>query len=238
MDTIETFAIIAAAGKGLRMGSKTKKQYLTLDGIPVLIRALMAMDTCDQISEMILVVPKDDRAFCKKNIIDPFEFEKPIHLVEGGRQRQDSVFSGLKQVQEKKAPGKETLVMIHDGVRPFVSRNIIKTCLDHAIEYGACIPVVKITDTVKVVGPDAVIQNTLNRSSLFGAQTPQAFRLELILRAYAYAMETSFSGTDEASLVEHLGEKVKTIHGSSENIKLTTQEDLVWGRYLLNQRSG
>jgi len=229
----QNFAIVVAAGKGLRMGSEIKKQYLYLDKIPILSRTIMAFDNCDKIHEIVLVIPKQDHGYCKKHILDPFGFAKKIHLVEGGNKRQDSVLNGLKRVSDRTNIDKEAIVLIHDGVRPFVNQNMIKEGIQKAIEYGACIPAVKITDTVKQVCPDFSIQKTLNRQFLYTAQTPQTFKLNLIMRAFDYAIKTSFSGTDDASLVEHLGEKVVIIKGSNSNIKITTQEDLVLGKHLL-----
>ena len=233
MDKLRHFTIVVAAGKGLRMGLKTKKQYLHLDGIPILSRTIMVFDNCDHIHEIILVVPKEDKEYCKSHIIDPYGFKKKVHLLEGGKKRQDSVLNGLKYIRDKMNHDKDTIVLIHDGVRPFISQNIIEDCILNAIEYGACIPAVKVTDTVKVVLPDSVIQKTLNRENLYIAQTPQTFKLSLLLHAFDHAMKICFSGTDDASLVEHLGHTVVIVKGSNLNIKITTQEDLVLGKYLL-----
>ncbi len=233
MNESRHFAIIVAAGKGLRMGAKAKKQYLYLDKIPILARTIMAFDTCDQLHEIILVIPKEDEKYCKTHIIDPYGFTKKIHLIAGGDQRQDSVLTGLKFIGDKSNQDCEAIVMIHDGVRPFVNQNMIKDSIRTAIEYGACIPAVKITHTVKKVLGGSVIQKTIDRENLYMAQTPQTFKLDLILRAVEHAVKTSFSGTDDASLVENLGHKVMIIQGSELNIKITTPEDLVLGKYLL-----
>jgi 2-C-methyl-D-erythritol 4-phosphate cytidylyltransferase len=237
MYLIQNYSIIVAAGKGLRMGSKLKKQYLHLEGIPILARTIMAFDNCDQINEIILVIPKIDHDYCKKHIIDPFDFVKKIYLVEGGNKRQDSVLNGLNCVHDIMSLNKEVkevIVLIHDGVRPFVNHNMIEDCIQNAIAYGACIPAVKITDTVKQLGCDLSIQKTINRQFLYAAQTPQTFKIELILRAFEHARKTGFSGTDDASLVEHLGDKVVVAKGSNLNIKITTKQDLVLGKFLLN----
>jgi 2-C-methyl-D-erythritol 4-phosphate cytidylyltransferase len=233
MDELRHFAIIVAAGKGLRMDLKIKKQYLHLDGIPILTRTIMTFDRCDPVHEIILVVPKQEKAYCKTKIIDPYGFKKQIHLIEGGKERQDSVLNGLNYIRNKMSRDKEAIVMIHDGVRPFVSQNMIKNCIKNAIEHGACIPAVRITDTVKQVSPDLVIQKTISRENLYKAQTPQTFELDLILRAFEHAGRILFLGTDDASLVEHLGHKVVIIKGSKRNVKITTPEDLVLGKYLL-----
>ncbi|SDT96294.1 2-C-methyl-D-erythritol 4-phosphate cytidylyltransferase [Desulfobacula phenolica] len=234
MQSLETFVIVVAAGKGLRMGLKTKKQYLCLEGIPILTRTIMVFDRCDQLNEIVLVVPQDEMAYCKKNIIDPFGFAKKIHLVEGGKERQDSVLNGLKKVRDRRNHEKKTMVMIHDGVRPFVDQRIIEECIHSAVEYGACIPAVKITDTVKQVSENLSIEKTLNRENLYKAQTPQVFKMELIWDAFEHAGATCFSGTDDASMIEHSGQKVFVVKGSKLNIKITTPEDLALGKYLLS----
>lgn len=235
MYEMKNFAIIVAAGKGLRMESGTKKQYLCLDGIPVLARTIMAFEKCYQINEIILVIPKDDKEYCKAVIIDPYGFEKKIHLVEGGKERQASVYKGLGKVRDIIKLGEKAIVLIHDGVRPFVPESIIKDCIENAIKYDACIPVVKISDTIKKITHDLIIEKTLDRKFLCNAQTPQAFKVDVILQAFEYALKTSFSGTDDASLVEHSGQRVVVIKGSKLNIKITTPEDLVLGEHILKK---
>ncbi|MCP3875494.1 MAG: 2-C-methyl-D-erythritol 4-phosphate cytidylyltransferase [Desulfobacteraceae bacterium] len=235
MNPSENYVIIVAAGKGLRMESKTKKQYLDLNGIPILARTIMAFDICDKIGEIVLVIPEEDDGYCKEHVIDPFEFKKTIHLVKGGSQRQISVMNGLKQINKIVNSKKEIIVMIHDGVRPFIDQSIVQACIQKAIEHGACIPGEPISDTVKHVNPDLTIKKTVNREFLYRAQTPQTFKLDLIMKAYEHAGQTSFWGTDEASLVEHLGGKVHVIQGSKRNIKITNPDDLVLGKYLLEK---
>ncbi len=235
----KNFVIIVAAGKGLRMGAATKKQYLCLDEIPILTHTIMAFDRCDYIHEIILVIPEKDQHYCQKYIIDPFVFTKNIHIAQGGKKREDSVFNGLNMVCERIESVNKTIVMIHDGVRPFVDDSIIKNCINGAIQYGACIPAVKITDTIKQVCSDKeinsgfFIQKTINRESLYSAQTPQTFKLDLILKAFDHAKKNGFSGTDDASLLEYSGYNVYIAKGSKLNIKITTPEDLVLGKYLL-----
>jgi 2-C-methyl-D-erythritol 4-phosphate cytidylyltransferase len=128
----------------------------------------------------------------------------------------------------------DTIVLIHDGVRPFVGQDLIKESIETARRSGACIPAVPITDTVKQAGPDALVQKTMDRACLYTVQTPQAFRLDLILQAFDHAQKTGFIGTDDASLVEHMGGEVRLIKGAKSNIKLTTPEDLEWGEFFLN----
>jgi len=232
---MKNVVIIVAAGKGIRMESRTKKQYLHIDGIPVLSRTIMMFEKCDQINEILLVVPTKDKEYCKENIIDPYGFKKQIHLVEGGKQRQESVCNGLRWISDRIESKKEIIVLIHDGVRPFVHENMIKDCIRNAVEYGACIPVVKISDTIKKIHLDSSIEKTLNRDFLCSAQTPQVFKMDVLSRAFEYAVKTSFWGTDDASVVEHSGQRVVTINGSKLNIKITTPEDLILGEQILKK---
>mgnify|MGYP002725681399 CR=1 FL=1 len=195
MHSIKNFAVIVAGGKGLRMASKTKKQYLCLNGVPILSHALKVFEQSNQIHEIILVIPKGDTEYCKEHIIDSSGFTKKIKLVEGGATRQESVLNGLKQLNTRTNLSNETIVLIHDGVRPFVDNKIIENCITNAFKYGACIPAINITDTVKQVRSDLSIQKTLNRELLYTAQTPQAFKLELIIHAYEHALKSAFVGT-------------------------------------------
>ncbi len=232
MDTRQIFAIIVAGGKGLRMGGRVKKQFRNIDQTPVLSRTLMQFDQCDMIESLILVVPAEDEMFCQKQIVEPCRLRKPVYLVPGGKQRQDSVYNGLKKAAQEAVSQNDTLVLIHDGVRPFVPQNLIVSCIKKAKTHGACIPVMAITDTIKRVGQDNHIDTTLDRNNLVTVQTPQAFHLDLLLKAFLHARQTGFSGTDDASLVEHLGNKVAMIPGSKNNIKITTSEDLRLAHYI------
>jgi 2-C-methyl-D-erythritol 4-phosphate cytidylyltransferase len=213
-------AIIAAAGKGLRMNSLTPKQYLDLGGVPVLSRTLLAFDACIFISRIILVVPAGDIEFCKKKIIGPASIRQNITLVEGGPDRQDSVYNGLLAVEDRK-----NVVVIHDGVRPFVNHSVIEECIREAVLHGACILGLPASDTLKTGDASGFIEKTLERNSVWLVQTPQAFDYSLIKRAHEKARKEGFTGTDDALLVERLGEKVKIVRGSSNNIKITTKED-------------
>jgi 2-C-methyl-D-erythritol 4-phosphate cytidylyltransferase len=234
MDSFRHLAIIVAAGKGLRMQSRKKKQYLELDKIPVLTRTITAFDSHEKIDNIILVLPAEDRRFCSDFLITPFGFQTPIHLVNGGTTRQESVSNGLRKVGKLSPSFEKTIALIHDGVRPFIDKVLIDDCIKKAVVTGACIPAVKITDTVKVVLNRDKISKTLDRDLLFQAQTPQVFRLDLILKAFAHARDTSFIGTDDASIMEHAGFSVSITTGSSFNIKLTTPGDLLLANYLLN----
>ncbi|MEE4365399.1 MAG: 2-C-methyl-D-erythritol 4-phosphate cytidylyltransferase [Desulfotignum sp.] len=227
--------IIVAAGKGCRMGGDTKKQYLVLDAVPVLTRTIMVFDRHDAMDDIVVVIPEQDQDYCRTHIVAPYAFTKKIHLVKGGGTRQASVVNGLSRAARlcDTAPG--SLVLIHDGVRPFVSLDLINRLMEIAAKKGGCIPALCVNDTLKLTDQNRQVQKTLDRNQIFRAQTPQVFRLDLIRRAYVFAEKTQFSGTDDASVMEHADFAVFTTPGSSDNIKLTTPDDLVLARCIMNQ---
>jgi len=214
-------AIIVAAGSGRRMKQKTPKQYLDLAGIPILGRTLRVFDRHPQISAIFLVVSLNDFDFCRGHILPSLDRQSAVELVPGGEERQDSVYEGLKR-----AGAAGEIVLIHDGVRPFVTGEMISACIEGAAECGACIPGIAASDTLKRVGADGIIEKTLPRDGVWLAQTPQAFEVELIRRAYAHAIETGTRVTDDAGAVENFGKPVRMIPGSPYNIKITTPADL------------
>jgi len=234
MDRKQNIAIIVAGGSGLRMASEKKKQYLLIDEIPILTRTIQRLDQINQIDSIILVIPKEDQTYCQSNIIDPFDFEHPIHIVFGGQTRQDSVFNGLLYINEKKIAKPDAIVLIHDGVRPFVNNKIIANCIQGAKQSGACIPVVKLTDTIKELNQNSLIMKTIDRELLYSAQTPQVFEFNLIFSAFEYAIKNSFTGTDDASILEYVKKPVAVCEGSKLNIKITTPDDLILGSHILN----
>jgi 2-C-methyl-D-erythritol 4-phosphate cytidylyltransferase len=217
----KVYAIIVAAGKGLRLQGVLRKQYLALDGVPILRHTLNTIDGCEQVNQIILVAPKEDLDFCRNEFLMSSELQKDVRLVAGGSERQDSVFNGLNAIESD-----DGIVLIHDGVRPFVRRSHLTACINGAAEFGACILGIPAFDTVKQVSSTNEITQTLKRDNLWLAQTPQAFQLKLIKKAHEAAKQEGFVGTDDASLVERLGEVVKIIPGSRSNIKITDREDL------------
>lgn len=233
MDGIRCIPVIVAGGKGRRMGEQVKKQYLMLDGLPVLVRTLKVFDRHAGLDPAILVVPEKDRSWCQKNLIQPHGFVRPIHLVSGGGTRQESVRNGIRKAESLAGDPVRTLVLIHDGVRPFVPQDLIDSLMETAVRKGGSIPVLAVADTLKQVGLDSRIQKTLNRDQVFRAQTPQVFRLDLILKAFEHAQDSGFTGTDDSSLMEHAGFAVYAIPGSAGNIKLTTPQDLELARHIL-----
>jgi 2-C-methyl-D-erythritol 4-phosphate cytidylyltransferase len=214
-------AIIVAAGKGIRMKGTMRKQYLDLSGRPVLAHSIMAFDSCSQVEEIFLVVPKEDIEYCQNKILSLLDLKNQINLVYGGAKRQDSVYNGLKAIN------KDTdTVVIHDGVRPFIQAEDLKECILGSKKFGACILGTPASDTLKSVDKSDIIETTLPREYIWLAQTPQAFQYDLILKAHETARRDGYIGTDDASLVERLGADVKIIDGSRFNIKITKKEDL------------
>ncbi len=213
-------AIIVAGGAGKRMGAGMRKQYLRLGGLPVLSRTLLAVDACPMISRICLVVPKEDHDYIRRHVLSPIPLRSEIQMISGGEKRQASVYNGLSALTDTGG-----VVIIHDGVRPFITVNQIEACICAAKEAGACILGIPVSDTLKSV-KDAYISSTPRRDCLWLAQTPQGFAFELIQKAHENALAKGFSGTDDASLVEYSGHRVKVIRGSSRNIKITTPEDL------------
>lgn len=218
-------AIIVAAGKGIRMNDPTRKQYLDLAGRPILAHSVMAFDTCELIDKIFLVVPKEDIEYCRKNIVPLMELKNGLNLVPGGEQRQNSVYNGLQAIDKK-----TDTVVIHDGVRPFIQPDELESCILGARKFGACILGIPAGDTIKYVGKSGFIEKTLARDSIWLAQTPQAFKYELIISAYKTARRDGYTGSDDSVLVERLGKDVRIINGSKNNIKITVREDLIVAR--------
>ncbi len=233
------YGIIVAGGMGTRMGTTTKKQYLPLEGMPVLSRTIQVFDQCQLIDQILLVVPEDDFSFCEDNIIAPFGFCTQVRLVAGGEFRQDSVYNGLAAARHMAPPKKnrKQLVLVHDGVRPLVPESVIRDCVEKAVITGACIPVLPSMDTVKLLdGEGSHVAKTLDRKSIGFAQTPQVFDMDILEDAFIHARNTNFRGTDESSLLEHANHIVSTVGGSFENIKITTISDLHFASYLLKNQ--
>lgn len=229
-------AIIPAAGVGRRMHHNTPKQYLTLGGKPILAQTLAVFEHLPEITEITVVAQPAALDYCRNQIIAPFGFKKVLRLVPGGKERQDSVYNALKVLHRH---NDWDLIVVHDGVRPFVTPEEVRLVLRAAAECGAAILALPAQDTVKKVNRDGQIRNTLNRQDIWLAQTPQAFHAATIWRAFLDAYSREFYGTDEASLVEALGLPVKVVPGSPFNIKVTTPEDLIMGEAIhqLRQKS-
>ncbi|UCH91656.1 MAG: 2-C-methyl-D-erythritol 4-phosphate cytidylyltransferase [Nitrospirota bacterium] len=223
-------AVVPAAGQGTRMGGAARKQYLTLGGIPLLVLSLKVLQRVASIREIILSVPESDRDFCWHEIVNPFGLGKVTHIVAGGQRRQDSVRNGLLTISE--APG---LVLVHDGVRPFIQDELVESAISCAELTGASVVAMPIHDTVKRVDAQRVIQETLNREELWHIQTPQVFRYDWLVEAHKYAQQENWEVTDDAALIERMGYPVSVVEGSCFNIKITKPEDLIFGEAILKR---
>jgi len=215
-------AIIVAAGKGRRMGTKLNKVFLKLNGKPVLYYTLNVFEKLLELNEIVLVVSNEDIDYCRREIVDKYSFKKVRRIVAGGMERQESVFNGLKAVDSRC-----DIVMIHDGARPFIDKTTLKKGIEESKLHSAVGIAVPVKDTIKVVDDDNFVVSTPDRTNLMAIQTPQIFEYRLIYEAHLKAMEDGFLGTDDTVLVERLGHKVKLVEGSYRNIKITTPEDLI-----------
>jgi len=222
-------AIIAAGGRGERMGGELPKQFIQIKKKPLLAYTLEKFEKCVLIDEIILVVPDEYVGLASYQVVDVFDFGKIRKIVSGGKERQDSVYKALLSL-----PGNTDIVTIHDGVRPFVSVEKIVKSIEMCQQDKAVILALPINETVKRVENEFVI-TTLDREKLWVAQTPQTFEYKLILEAYKKAFDASFIGTDDSSLVERMGVKVRILEGDYENIKITTMEDLVLAEKMIDR---
>ncbi|MFI3214733.1 MAG: 2-C-methyl-D-erythritol 4-phosphate cytidylyltransferase [Eubacteriales bacterium] len=224
---MKTVAIVLAAGQGKRMNSDVAKQYLNLQGKPILFYALDVFEK-SFIDEVVLVVGADEVSYCKKEIVEKYNFQKVTKIVAGGKERYHSVVAGLGEILET------DYIFIHDGARPFINQEILLRGLEQVKENQACVIGMPTKDTIKIADEDGWIDGTPNRSLIWMIQTPQIFSYSLIKEAYGKLMEEEnnlqnqgIQITDDAMVVELLtNHKVKLVEGSYSNIKITTPEDL------------
>jgi len=248
-------AIVLAAGSGKRMQSSTPKQYLLLDGKPILYYSLKAFEE-SSVDEIILVVGKNDIDYCRKTIVEQYHFKKVCNIIEGGVERYLSVYNGLNAISFANC------VLIHDGARPFITVEIIERTIEQVTLHRACVVGVPTKDTIKLVNGQGIVVETPNRDNVWLIQTPQAFSFDIIREAYrrimdeiSYTMKhakksksalidndkdlatigsTVLNITDDAMVVEHTMEyPIRLVMGSYSNIKVTTPEDILIGETLL-----
>jgi len=229
---MKVVALIPAAGRGSRMGARQKKPYLSLGGKPILAYTLSEFEKCSLIDETILIVSESEIEYSRISIVEAFKFKKVSKIIAGGLKRQDSVWEGLKALKND-----YELVMVHDGVRPFVSQEILEKSIYETLNCEATVVAVPVKDTIKIVSEQGEVLETIDRSKVRVIQTPQTFTHDILKRAYEKAIKDGFYGTDDASLVEKLGIKIKIIPGFYENIKITTPEDLTLGEAILKRRT-
>ena len=223
--------IVLAAGEGLRMGGAVRKQFIELGCRPILAHTLDVFEGCAAVSEIVLVVSGETREYCRRDIVERFEYSKVKCIASGGKDRQASVYNGVKQVASQ-----ADVVLVHDGVRPFVTEGVILGCIEEAAAYGCCTVAVRLKDSIKECAGDGFVKSSLARESLWAIQTPQGFRAGVLKEAHELALKDNFSGTDDSVLAERAGYKVKLLEGRYDNIKITTEDDLVYAQYLLQER--
>jgi 2-C-methyl-D-erythritol 4-phosphate cytidylyltransferase len=227
---MKTVAIIPAGGAGRRMGKGIPKQFLPLAGFPILVHTLQAFQRSSVIDEVFLVVPEGDIPEVRQEIVVKCHLSKVSVILPGGQERQDSVYNALQHVSDE-----HEIIVIHDAVRPFISGDLIGRAVAAARAFGAIAVGVPVKDTVEEVTADGWVKKTVAREGLWLTQTPQAFRRQILIAAYKKAAAEGYYGTDDASLVERIEIPVRMIPGESENIKVTTPEDLLLGDLIIRR---
>lgn len=224
MNAPKTYALIPAAGMGKRMGASINKQYLQLNGLPIVARTISVFEASPEIDTIFLVIPEAEIPYCREHVVEACGFSKVAAIVAGGKERQNSVMNGLKAMHSLLAD--DDVVVIHDGVRPLITREILCESIRVARVSDGALVAVPAKDTIKTVR-EGIVVNTPDRETLWQAQTPQSFRFDVIYKAHLSAELDGFTGTDDASLVERCGGSVRIVRGDYRNIKITTPEDLV-----------
>jgi 2-C-methyl-D-erythritol 4-phosphate cytidylyltransferase len=231
-ENIRVTAVIAAAGKGSRMNSHINKQYIMLKDKPVLAHTLTGFEKCGSIDTIIVVAAPEDIDYCRKSIVDRFCLTKVRAILAGGQTRQQSVARGLEAVEDG-------IVVIHDGARPFVDCDLVEAgiglLLEKNLDGAAC--ALPVRDTVKLVGPDQVVERTLDREKIRAVQTPQCFLRRPVAKAHKRATREGIEATDDLALLEHYEYRVGLYAGRYDNIKITTPEDLLLARVLMEGRN-
>lgn len=234
-------AVLPAAGTGSRMKTAVSKQFLSIDGIPVVARTFCAFADHPRVDAIVVVASAGEEA-TMRTLCQSFAPARIRAVVTGGATRQESVRRGLEAAMAEEASPIDTsiptVILIHDGARPFVTADIIDRCIDGALEHGVCAAAVPVKDTVKIVDGSRRVLSTPDRASLWAVQTPQAYLLPALRKALLHADETGFVGTDDTSLAEAAGIPVRLVEGDYRNIKITTPEDLTVAHALARARNG
>jgi 2-C-methyl-D-erythritol 4-phosphate cytidylyltransferase len=220
-------AVIVAGGKGKRINAGINKQFLEINGKPIIYYTLKAFEIHEDIKSIVLVAAPEEVEYCKREIVQKYEFSKVTRIVSGGAERRDSVFNGLKAVENSE------IVVIHDGARPFVNSNAITQGIKFASLYGASSCSVSPKDTIKVRDENGFSKETLNRNTLACLQTPQCFKYDIIYKCHEKVQELENNFTDDTSVVEYFQHRVYLYPGDYRNIKITTPEDLLIAKSLL-----
>ena len=221
-----TTAIVLAGGSGSRMHSDKAKQYIEVLGVPLIVHALRTFQE-SPVDAIILVVREGDQDYVRREIVERYGITKVTGVVPGGKERFDSVWAGISACAD--ISGEDSVIMIHDGARPFVSQKMISDSIEAALKYGACTVAVPVKDTIKVVDKEGFGIDTPDRASLYQVQTPQTFRASVIIEAHRRFREEPRKGiTDDTMLVEeYLGQRVFIVPGDYRNLKVTTPEDIL-----------
>jgi len=221
-------AIILAGGKGKRMNSSISKQFIEIKGKPIIYYTIKKFNDNKKIDNIVIVLSEDEIEYFKENVLNKYEL-KVDKIVIGGAERQDSVYNGLKSLENSETD----IVLIHDGARPFISDKIIDDGIKYATIYGACAPGVMPKDTIKIKGEGNFSVDTPNRDRLVAIQTPQVFKFKEILECHKKVKIEKVVVTDDTMVVERYGNKVYLYNGEYTNIKVTTPEDLILGEKLI-----
>ncbi|WP_062349758.1 2-C-methyl-D-erythritol 4-phosphate cytidylyltransferase [Bacillus kwashiorkori] len=219
--------VIPAAGSGKRMGAKMNKLFIPLNNIPIIIHTLKVFEDDPWCEGIILVVNQHDQQSIEQ-LVDHYQIRKVQAFIPGGQERQNSVYAGLKAINDND----DSIVLIHDGARPFLQQSSIHELVLEANKVGGAILATPVKDTIKRA-KNEYVESTIERSLLWSVQTPQAFRLADIKLAHEDALKKQFIGTDDASLLENIGRRVKVVNGTYYNIKITTPEDLLFAEAIL-----
>lgn len=222
--------VIAAAGQGSRMGTKTNKQFIILNNKPVITYSLDFFEKQQVVDEIIVVTSAKELDFCRHEIIEKNHYQKVSAVLVGGQQRQDSVWAALQYLDHD-----TDFVAVHDGARPLLSADVLKRLLSEAEEWGAAIPGVASRDTIKMVNKDSFVRQTLDRNVIYSIQTPQVFEFKELFQAYKLAYEEGFYATDDSALFEKYIGQVKVVEGDYNNLKITTPLDLMVVQSLLSR---
>lgn len=226
---MKAYAVILGGGSGRRMGSSENKIFLTLSGVPAIIRAIAPFTG---FCAGAVVAAREEEIPAMEALLRSYHMDRfVLRVVPGGNTRQGSVLNCLRALPEDAG-----LVLVHDGARALVTEDIIKNAMDSARERGSGVAAVPVTDTIKQATPQGLVTKTLDRSELYAMQTPQAFQLPLLMQAHQKALEMGVDATDDAALLEFSGQPVYLTPGHKENLKLTTPEDLAFGEAILKMR--
>lgn len=224
-------AIVPSAGKGKRLNSSIQKPYIKIKDKPILAYTLIKLSENTHITEIIVAVDKDKISKARREIVNRYNIKK-ARLVKGGKERKDSVYNALKSISAD-----IDYVLIHDGIRPFITHDLIDSSLRAAYRFGASIVAIPVKPTLKFIQKDRFIKYTPKRENYWEAQTPQVFKRDLIERAYRIAKKKNIKATDDSMLVEMIGVKPKIVMGSYRNIKITTREDLDLAKIIVKRNA-